>query len=156
MRLWSLHPKYLDTRGLVALWRESLLAQKVLHGRTKGYHHHPQLARFRSHPRPTAAIATYLRAIHAESLRRGYSFNAGRIGPLRTTRRIACTRGQLLYEWEHLKKKLSIRRGASYREFPKSAVPDIHPLFSLVPGDREPWEIVNDRKKNSTKRSISP
>ncbi|HEU5178767.1 MAG TPA: pyrimidine dimer DNA glycosylase/endonuclease V, partial [Burkholderiales bacterium] len=32
MRLWSLHPKYLDARGLVALWREALLAQAVLRG----------------------------------------------------------------------------------------------------------------------------
>jgi hypothetical protein len=29
-RIWSLHPKYLDARGLVALWREGLLAQAVL------------------------------------------------------------------------------------------------------------------------------
>jgi hypothetical protein len=27
MRLWSLHPKYLDAKGLVAVWR--LLAKKV-------------------------------------------------------------------------------------------------------------------------------
>ena len=37
MRLWSIHPKYLGTKGLVALWREALLAQKVLQGNTKGY-----------------------------------------------------------------------------------------------------------------------
>jgi hypothetical protein len=30
MRIWSLHPKYLDSKGLVALWRESLLAKNVL------------------------------------------------------------------------------------------------------------------------------
>lgn len=27
MRLWSLHPKHLDPQGLVALWREVLLAR---------------------------------------------------------------------------------------------------------------------------------
>jgi hypothetical protein len=43
MRLWSVHPKYLDARGLVALWREGLLAQAVLRGRTSGYVRHPQL-----------------------------------------------------------------------------------------------------------------
>lgn len=37
MRLWSIHPRYLDTKGLVALWRETLLlAQAVLFGNTKG------------------------------------------------------------------------------------------------------------------------
>jgi hypothetical protein len=43
MRLWSLHPQYLDPQGLVALWREALLAQAVLRGKTRGYKHHPQL-----------------------------------------------------------------------------------------------------------------
>ena len=37
MRLWSLHPGYLDARGLVALWHEGLLTQKVLGGTTRGY-----------------------------------------------------------------------------------------------------------------------
>jgi hypothetical protein len=143
MRLWSLHPKYLDAQGLVALWRESLLAQKVLQGATKGYQHHPQLARFRSHPRPAAAIATYLRAVHAESLRRGYSFDAAKIDGQRTTRRIACTRGQFLYEWKHLKKKLRRRDPARYHDLLHRAVPDLHPLFTPVPGRREPWEVVN-------------
>ncbi|WP_368086417.1 pyrimidine dimer DNA glycosylase/endonuclease V [Nitrosomonas sp. Nm34] len=26
MRLWSIHPKYLDAKGLLALWREGLQA----------------------------------------------------------------------------------------------------------------------------------
>jgi hypothetical protein len=47
MRLWSLHPKYLDRAGLLAVWREGLLAQQVLMGNTKGYKNHPQLNRFK-------------------------------------------------------------------------------------------------------------
>ena len=27
MRIWTLHPEYLDGRGLTALWRETLLAR---------------------------------------------------------------------------------------------------------------------------------
>lgn len=54
MRLWTIHPKYLDTRGLTALWREALLARKVLKGLTIGYRHHPQLERFRQQARPVA------------------------------------------------------------------------------------------------------
>jgi len=37
MRLWTIHPKYLDAKGLVALWRETLLAKHVLEGKTPGY-----------------------------------------------------------------------------------------------------------------------
>ncbi len=40
MRLWSLHPKYLDVKGLVRAWREGLLARKALGGETKGYRNH--------------------------------------------------------------------------------------------------------------------
>jgi len=155
MRLWSLHPKYHDARGLAALWREALLAQKVLQGKTKGYQRHPQLARFLSHPRPTAAIAVYLRAIHAESLRRGYFFDASKIAPVRTTRRIACTRGQLLHEWEHLKKKLRTRDPVRYRKLVRRALPDLHPFFTLVSGSRETWEIVQSPSGNSAKRKRS-
>jgi hypothetical protein len=57
MRLWSLHPCYLDRQGLLALWREALLAQKMLQGQTRGYRFHPQLERFRAQSDPSAAIA---------------------------------------------------------------------------------------------------
>jgi len=79
VRLWSVHPKYLDARGLVALWREALLAQAVLRGGTKAYLHHPQLQRFRAQPSPLGAIADYLRGVHDEAIRRGYAFMARKI-----------------------------------------------------------------------------
>jgi hypothetical protein len=40
MRKWSIHPQYLDTKGLEALWREALLAKNVLEVKTKGYRNH--------------------------------------------------------------------------------------------------------------------
>jgi len=95
MRIWSLHPKYLDRQGLLACWRESLLAQKVLIGYTKGYQHHPQLTRFRSCQDPMAAIATYLEAIAGEAERRGYAFNQ-KVSSARITYKIPVTRGQIL------------------------------------------------------------
>src|SRR5262245_66662200 len=101
MRLWTLHPKYLDAKGLVALWREGLLAKKVLSGRTRGYRHHPQLVRFRSHRRPEAAIDAYLAAVYAEAGRRGYRFDAAKLDGLRLRQPIPETRGQLFYEWSH-------------------------------------------------------
>jgi len=61
MRLWSICPNQLDAKGLVAAWREGLLAQKVLHewclGRDYAYQHHPQLARFQTEVDPAQAIA---------------------------------------------------------------------------------------------------
>ncbi|WP_314728855.1 pyrimidine dimer DNA glycosylase/endonuclease V [Rothia mucilaginosa] len=80
MRIWSLHPCLLDRRALVACWRETLLAQKVLRGLTRGYTNHPQLIRFRAHPLPLEAVAAYLWGLADEADARGYSFNRALIG----------------------------------------------------------------------------
>ena len=140
MRLWSLHPQYLDAKGLLALWREALLAQAVLEGKTAGYRHHPQLRRFRAQPSPVCAIAAYLRAVHAEAVVRGYRFDGSRIAPGRTASRIAVTRGQLDFEWRHLMAKLEARAPAwrSALGAPDAVAP--HPLFRVVPGEVADWE----------------
>src|SRR5664279_1667884 len=109
MRLWSLHSKYLDPQGLVALWREALLAHALLRGETRGYRNHPQLDRFKNHTAPLAAISLYLRAIHAEAEMRGYSFDKGRIKPTRKAVTLTVTSGQMAYEWTHLLAKLKER-----------------------------------------------
>jgi len=142
LRLWSLHPRYLDPRGLVALWREALLAQAVLRGRTKGYRHHPQLARFRARPSPAGAIAEYLRGVHGESSARGYRFDAGRIGPRRDHGKATVTRGQLAYEWEHLVAKVRERDPAWHVRLESIVRPRSHPLFRVVPGEVEDWERI--------------
>lgn len=80
MRIWSLHPSLLDRRALVACWRETLLAQKVLRGLTRGYTNHPQLIRFRAHPQPLEAVAAYLSGLADEADARGYSFNRALVG----------------------------------------------------------------------------
>src|SRR5687768_13588574 len=103
MRLWTLHPRYLDPQGLVACWREALLAQKVLSGATRGYRNHPQLLRFRASSYPMLAIAAFLHEIAAEAERRGYKFDVRKIVGPRSERKIRETRGQLEYEWAHLK-----------------------------------------------------
>jgi hypothetical protein len=142
MRLWSVHPRYLDARGLVALWREALLARAVLQGKTRGYRRHPQLDRFRRHPSPRAAISTYLRAIHAEAARRGYSFDAGKIGRGRSLRLIPVTAGQLAHEWRHLLRKLSARSPAWRRQWRSMRAPRCHPFMRRRAGKVEPWERV--------------
>lgn len=143
MRLWSLHPQYLDAKGLVALWREALLAQAVLSGKTKGYKHHPQLIRFKKHRNSKAAIATYLREVQAEATRRGYSFDAKRIdrGKIKS-KSLKVTRGQLEYEWKHLHRKLRKRSPKWYKQLSRSNLVKAHPLFRIVRGKIAEWEVV--------------
>lgn len=140
MRLWSLHSKYLDPQGLVALWRETLLAQAVLRGETRGYRNHPQLDRFKNHSAPLAAISLYLKAIHAEAEARGYSFDKSKIKPTRIAVTITVTSGQMEYEWTHLLIKLKERNPVHYRKWLATEVPEAHPMFKVHPGDVEPWE----------------
>ena len=140
MRLWSLHPQYLDAVGLVALWRESLLAQAVLRGETRGYRHHPQLQRFRDAPDSEASIAAYLAAVHDESARRGYRFDAAKIGPQRDAMPIVVTRGQLDFEWRHLMTKLRVRSLEQFERLRNVGAPDAHPLFIVTDGGVAPWE----------------
>ncbi len=140
MRLWTVHPAYLDAKGLVALWRETLLAQKVLAGETRGYRHHPQLIRFQSQPRPLHSVAAYLRVIAAEARKRGYRFDASKIRRAKPVRRIAESKGQLLYEWRHLRSKLRVRAPALLSQHLKISEPVPHPLFRIVPGGVRDWE----------------
>lgn len=131
MRLWTLHPQYLDARGLTALWREALLAQAVLRGQTRGYVHHPQLHRFRRAPSPRAAIASYLQGVHAEALRRGYRFDGSKIAPEPPAAPLPTTPEELLFEWRHLREKLRRRDPARLTRWQDLPRPDPHPLFSI-------------------------
>ena len=145
MRLWTLHPKYLDARGLVALWREALLAQAVLAGQTRGYTHHPHLNRFRESPSPLTAMAEYLRVVQAEATRRGYAFDATKIAASGRPEAIVATRDQLDYEWTHLVVKLERRAPDWLAGLQVGSPPDPHPLFRIVPGPVADWEVVTAR-----------
>lgn len=140
MRLWTVHPRYLDAQGLVAAWREGLLAQKVLAGGTKGYRHHPQLERFRAQRDSLAAIAGFLEGIAQEARTRGYRFDASKISRRKFRGRIPETTGQLLYEWQHLQAKLRARAPVFARRLRKLRSPEPHPLFRIVPGKVRAWE----------------
>lgn len=146
MRLWSIHPRYLDAKGLVALWREGLLAQAVLRGRTKGYTRHPQLERFRTAADPLASIATYLDAVVREASARGYRFDGTKLSRKRTTSTLAVPAGQIDYEWAHLRAKLATRDPARARLWRGTAIPDPHPLFRIVPGGIAPWERTGEAR----------
>jgi len=140
MRLWSLHPSYLDPAGLVACWREGLLARAVLAGQTRGYKHHPQLDRFKAARSPLAAIDTYLAAICDEADRRGYRFDRAKLGAGRTRKKLPVTRGQLAFELAHLTRKVRARRRAWLKEMPTGRAVAPHPLFNVVTGGLEEWE----------------
>jgi hypothetical protein len=147
MRLWSLAPASLDPKGLVACWREALLAQAVLAGKTKGYRQHPQLIRFRESPDPLGMLGLFLLSLWEEAEERGYSFDRARIlcsggrakagaGGLR----IGLNAGQLAYEASLLRRKLQLRDSAWLSSLPEAWEGRANPLFSLREGPIEDWE----------------
>jgi hypothetical protein len=143
LRLWSLHPKYLDSKGLLALWRESLLAQKVLQGKTMGYRNHPQLDRFKAHPYPQKAIGRYLLAVWHEANQRKYSFDKKKVKNAgEKTTPILVTDGQIEYEWKHLRKKLRNRDQKNLKKISMIKNPDLNSSFRRIKGSIEPWEKI--------------
>jgi hypothetical protein len=140
MRIWSLHPKYLDEKGLVALWRETLLAKKVLEGKTKGYKNHPQLDRFKKADKPLDCIDQYLSVVYRESVKRGYKFDKTKIDFNFTPTKLTVTTGQLDYEWNHLLDKLKTRDRIKYNELIVKNEFEPHPLFEIIEGLIEKWE----------------
>lgn len=139
MRLWSIHPSYLDAKGLVAVWREGLLARKVLEGKTKGYTNHPQLERFKACNDPMLAIDAYLEEVLHEAQKRGYHFDATKIRTGKTVAQIPVTDGQIAYEIVHLKQKLQMRDPERLKLLPTDNI-DAHRMFTITSGEVESWE----------------
>lgn len=154
MRLWTLHPENLDRMGLLAVWREGLLAQAVLAGKTKGYLKHPQLERFRAEKDPLLAIGNYLSIIQKEASSRGYSFDAKKIaksGFSEST--ISVSRGQIEHELNHLRGKVSKRSPEDLSRISGK----ISPLFKAVPGKNvETWERPGNAREEIRGKSKSP
>jgi hypothetical protein len=150
MRLWSLDFKYLDRKGLLAVWRESLLAKKVLEGKTKGYKNHPQLIRFKNSKNPLKTINLYLYEIYKESVKRGYSFNLSKIklyfnkNPEKFEK-IPLTKKQLIFEFNHLLKKLEERDIIQYNKIVKTKKINPNNIFYLIKGEIENWENLKNK-----------
>lgn len=140
MRLWSLHPKYLDSKGLVALWREALLAKKVLEGKTKGYKFHPQIKRFKNSKKPLSCINQYLAEVYKEAILRSYKFDKNKINWNFSRSKLKVTNGQIEFERNHLLNKLKKRDKIFYKKLMKENKLIIHPLFKTVKGKIENWE----------------
>ena len=141
-----MHPRYLDSIGLVALWREALLARKVLLNRTTGYRHHPQLRRFRDQRNPVACINAYLAFVHTEAVRRGYRFDRSKIGRARAASALTETTGQLRFEWQHLIGKLDLRSPGVAERLHRVRQPSANPLFRIVTGGVRNWEKTHAEK----------
>lgn len=144
MRLWSIHPKYLDKIGLVALWREALLARKVLEGKTIGYKNHPQLERFKNYENPLIAINTFLKYIYKEGINRGYKFDSNKLDKKFTKDKIKVNSGQIEYEFSHLLNKLKTRDKDLYNRFKNVKTIDPNPLFTTREGGIEEWEKIDE------------
>ena len=145
MRIWSIHPKYLDSKGLVALWREALLAKKVLEGKTKGYKNHPQLERFKNSKKPLDCINQFLSVVFIESVERKYKFNKEKIDWNFKRTILKVTSEQINYERNHLLNKLKTRDKLKYKMLIKEKIFQAHPLFKVVTGKIEHWEKINDK-----------
>lgn len=140
MRLWSLHPRHLDRQGLTACWREALLAQAVLAGRTRGYRNHPQLERFRATDDPEGSVAAYLAGVADEADARDYRFDRSRIDVAPASVTLEVTDGQLAHEWRHLVTKLEARSPEWLEVLGRMELPEPHPVFRVVPGEVASWE----------------
>lgn len=141
MRIWSIHPRYLDAKGLVAVWRETLLAKHVLEGKTKGYKNHPQLNRFKKSNQPIDNINHYLSIIQKEATFRKYNFDNNKVNWKFKVEILTVTDGQLKYEFSHLLHKLKLRDPKKFKELRKLKAIKSHPLFKVIDGDIEDWEI---------------
>lgn len=143
MRLWSVHPRYLDVSGLTACWREGLLARKVLREETRGYRNHPQLLRFKASDNPGELIDAYLWCICEEARNRGYRFDSTKINAIGVgEKKLSVTRGQLEYEFLHLLNKLRVRMPAKYDQLVGTIEIEPHPLFHVIEGNIASWEVV--------------
>lgn len=142
MRIWSLHPKYLDAKGFVALWREALLAKHVLEGKTTGYKNHPQLNRFKDSGNPVDCINQYLTVVYKNSLERGYNFSKNKINLAFIPTILTVTDKQMKFEMEHLLKKLEKRDPERFHKLSRKVKIDTHPLFKIIDGEIESWERI--------------
>lgn len=144
MRLWSLHPSYLDRQGLLGLWRESLLAQHVLLGKTKGYTKHPQVMRFRRRSDCLQLLCDYLHSVADDGDRRGYNLDRSKITlPPTQIEPMPVTDGQIEYEFAHLQRKLLVRSPEQHAEnsiITAVAQIRLHRVFVLCVGGIEDFE----------------
>lgn len=143
MLVWSIHPSYLEVKNFVALWSESLLAQNVLLGNTKGWVNHPQLIRFRKHEFPLQAIANYLHDVCDEAENRGYNFKLEKIQlPWQKIDKLQITMAGIEHEWQYFLKKMKLRNLKYFNKWKNNIEIKTHPAFKIIEGKIKDWEYI--------------
>lgn len=144
MRIWSIHPVNLDTKGLCGAWRELLGAIKSCDP-SVGYSRHSQLIRWRnatdSIEMMRNALAHYGLTLYQEAKRRKYHFNVNKLKPYLIAPKpiLPVNVGQFEYEWEFLRKKC-LTRNPDWVMIKK----EVNPMFVLRDGGIEPWEHIKE------------
>ena len=80
------------------------------------------------------SIGAFLREIAFEAERRGYKFDVRKIAKPGRAQQIRETRGQLDYEWMHLRQKLQVRSPEISHYFCVVVRPLAHTLFLIIEG----------------------
>ena len=90
---------------------------------------------------------SYLIPLVKEAERRDYRFDRSKIHPSRQVEKISVSRGQLSYEWVHLKEKIHRRDPERYRQSADIEFPEPHPSFEIIEGDIQAWEKIHSFSK---------
>jgi hypothetical protein len=144
MRLWSIHPKYLDASRLNAQWREALLCKACLEDKTVGYLNHPQYLRVKNHPHPHDFINKFLYSIWEEGFNRGYKYDDTKFAICLDFEPMEVTEDQIEYEFEHLQKKLGEfdeQYVSNEQDFNEEGIL-LNDCFLLIPGPIMNFEKV--------------
>lgn len=150
MRLWSLHPSYLDKQALQVCWADALQAleyykqeRAYMKGITNDLspYFYPCLDRFRMTGSPIAHITNYLHGLCDESERRNTPFGRAKLPEFTPGLRLKVTDGQIAREEKLLLLQLNRRKQTQlWMDLFVAEYVQPHPLFEIVSGPVEPWE----------------
>ena len=150
MRIWTLHPRFLDRQGLLGQWREALQAKNALLDphHSSNVCHERQLRRFKAAKiQALSCMGVYLHAVADEMILRGYKPNVSLIPYyVGTPSLIPVTQGQVNFEIAHLMAKLTERDPSRLLPLSKIRVlmsNQLNPIFKEVGGDIESWEKIS-------------
>lgn len=131
MSLWSVHPRYLDNKGLISAWNRGLQLQKQLSTEPARNTGNSQLIMFSRQEKPLHAIGSYLSFIASEGCRRGYKFTHEKIlYPNFDEELLPIDSEQLRSENQMLQNRLKTRDKNRYQQLSSQSWPETHPLFN--------------------------
>jgi hypothetical protein len=84
----------------------------------------------------------YLKFVWEEAVNRNYNFDASKFDSKAEHCNIRVSTGQISFEKEHLLNKLKIRDRTKYELLHQQKEIELHPLFTIYPGEIELWERI--------------